>query len=162
MKPGAKPKPSKLKMIHGSREPINEREPRFDATQPEAPDFLCKDGAAEWERICEMLHRAGVMTAVDRGALAAYCQAYGRWAQAERALAVVAERDGVGAGLVIKTKGGNMIQNPLVGVANRALELMLKAAVEFGMTPSSRTRVVAGGDPNEQTNPFAQYGRLAG
>ena len=65
---------------------------------------------------------------VDRAALAAYCQAYGRWAQAERAVKALAERDGIGAGLVVETKGGNMIQNPLVGVANRAMGLMMKAA----------------------------------
>lgn len=41
---------------------------------------------AEWKRIAEALNRIGLLTQVDRAALAAYCQAYGRWMEAERKL----------------------------------------------------------------------------
>ena len=41
------------------------------------------------------------------------------------------------------TSNGNIIQNPLVGIANKSLELMHKYLTEFGMSPSSRTRVSA-------------------
>ena len=44
-------------------------------------------------------------------------------------------------GLVERTSNGNRIINPLVGAANRAMQLMLKAAAEFGMTPAARSRV---------------------
>ena len=43
----------------------------------------------------------------------------------------------------MKTSKGNFIQNPLIGIANRALDLMHKYLTEFGLTPSSRTRIVA-------------------
>lgn len=88
-----------------------------------------------------------MLTRVDRAALAAYCQAYGRWVEAEQALARMAERDPLTHGLMIKTSNGNAIQNPLVGTANRAMLDMMRCAVEFGMTPSSRTRIEA--DPND-------------
>ena len=39
------------------------------------------------------LHVLGLLTAIDVMVLAAYCQACGRWQQAEDALAAVAERD---------------------------------------------------------------------
>ena len=71
----------------------------------------------------------------DDAALAAYCQAFERFVEAERKIRQ--------SGLLIKTTGGNVIQNPLVGVANRAMEIMHKFLTEFGLTPSSRTRVAA-------------------
>ena len=87
------------------------------------------------------LLRCGLMSEIDRAALAAYCQAYGRWVQAERALARMGEKDLLTGALMIKTSNGNAIQNPLVGTANKAMELMLRAAAEFGMTPSARSRI---------------------
>ena len=39
------------------------------------------------------------------------------------------------------TSNGNIIQNPLVGIANKSLELMHKYLTEFGMSPSSRTQM---------------------
>jgi P27 family predicted phage terminase small subunit len=83
------------------------------------------------------------LSKIDRAALAAYCQSYGRWVQAEQRLAEMAERDPITAGLMIKTSNGNVVQNPLVGAANRALHEMVRIATEFGMTPSSRMNMPA-------------------
>ena len=47
------------------------------------------------------------------------------------------------------------IQNPLVGIANRAMELMHKFLGEFGLTPSSRTRLQA---PPAHTDPSEWVG----
>ena len=44
-------------------------------------------------------------------------------------------------GTVVKTTNGNLIQNPYLSIANRAMMDMARLAVEFGMTPSSRSRV---------------------
>ena len=85
------------------------------------------------------LYDLGVLSAVDRAALAAYCQAYGRWVAAEREL----RREDGSMNLISVTSNGNVIQNPLVGIANKSLELMHKYLTEFGMSPSSRTRVGA-------------------
>lgn len=98
----------------------------------------------------------GIMTELDRGALAAYCQAYGRWVAAESVLARMAEKDAVTEGLVIRTKAGNVIQNPLVGTANKAMADMVRYAAEFGLTPSARTRVTAA-LADDSDNPFAIF-----
>lgn len=79
------------------------------------------------------LERMGVVTVVDRAALAAYCQAWARWIDAEAQVAKL--------GTIVKTANGNLIQNPYLAVANRAMEQMTRLAAEFGMTPSSRSRV---------------------
>jgi len=56
---------------------------------------------------------------------------------------------------MIKTTNGNAIQNPLVGMANRAMADMVRYATEFGMTPSSRSRIAGNTDPNQ--GDFAEF-----
>ena len=46
-------------------------------------------------------------------------------------------------GLVLQTANGNLTQNPLVGIASRAMNDAIKFATDLGMTPSSRSRVQA-------------------
>jgi P27 family predicted phage terminase small subunit len=52
-------------------------------------------------------------------------------------------------GLIIKTTNGNIIQNPLVGIANKAWGEYLRFAQEFGLTPASRTRIQAPEETDE-------------
>ena len=68
----------------------------------------------------------GVLTDVDRSVLSGYCAAYSTFHKAELALSELAARDTVFNGLMIKTKNGNPIQNPLVGTRNTALEKILR------------------------------------
>lgn len=120
-----------------------------DTIQPEQPDgvlpapaFLSKDAREEWKRLAPQLHNLGLLTNLDRAAFAAYCQTWGRWAAAERQLVRDGRKRGaVAGGTLIKTISGNLIQNPVVGIANAAKTQMVKYAAEFGFTPSARTRV---------------------
>ena len=140
---GGKPVPSAIRRVLGNPggRRMNESEPVPTMLRPDAPAFLSPDAAEEWVRISDDLARMGLLSGLDRGGLAAVCQAWGRWLQAERALARMKnEADG----LIIKTKSGNMIQNPLVGVANKAMSDYMRYAAEFGMTPSARTRISVG------------------
>jgi P27 family predicted phage terminase small subunit len=41
----------------------------------------------------------------------------------------------------VKTEGGNIIQNPFLAVANKCLLQMAQLESEFGLTPSSRSRI---------------------
>ena len=56
---------------------------------------------------------------------------------------------------VIKTASGNLIQNPFLGIANHAMDQMLKIAAEFGMTPSSRSRLVS--TTTQTADPFEEF-----
>lgn len=123
---------------------------------PTPPPHLSDDAKVEWGRVCGDLYKTQILTELDRSALAAYCQAYGRWAQAERALAKMADGSPT-AGFVIKTKSGNAIQNPLVGAANKAMADMVRYAAEFGMTPSARSRIKANAD-NEEDKADSYFG----
>jgi P27 family predicted phage terminase small subunit len=132
---GRHPKPTAIKIQEGNpgHRPLNKHEPKFTGI-PTCPQHLTKVARKEWRRVTKELSAAGLLSAVDRAALAVYCSAWARWIYADE-LASKSE--------VIRTKAGNIILNPLRSTANRAEEIMLKAAVEFGMTPSSRSRVTA-------------------
>nr|WP_309501750.1 phage terminase small subunit P27 family [uncultured Roseovarius sp.] len=153
---GPKTKPTKLKLLTGTARThrLNPHEPQPDVARPDAPEHLTDAAREEWDRIVVDLVALGILTQLDRGALAAYCQAYGRWSAAEAALARMADRDAVTDGLIVKTKSGNLIQNPLVGAANKAMADMVRYAAEFGLTPSARTRVAGMSDAGP--NPFAE------
>lgn len=135
---GRKPKPTTLHVAQGTfnatRHADRASEPRPDVKVPSAPAMVAKNDTAseEWERICRELLSLGLMTELDRGAIAAYCMSYSRWAEAEANLA--------DESLTVATEK-SVIVNPLVTVANQAMENMRKFLIEFGMTPSSRARV---------------------
>lgn len=156
---GRKPKPSNLKVVTGTDRPSrrNNAEPKVAPAMPDPPAHLSDHARAEWDRVCVEMFNAGILSGLDRGGLAAYCQAYGRWVEAELALRRMAERDKATHGLMIKTQSGNAIQNPLVGSANKAMADMMRYAAEFGMTPSSRSRIAAL-DRAEDDDPFARFG----
>ena len=135
---GRKPQPTAIKMIKGNpgKRPIVKDSIAPNPSIPKPPTFLDKEAKNEWSRISESLFNLQILSEIDRSALAAYCQTYCRWAKAERKI----KKDG----MVSVTTNGNVIQSPYVSIANTALTLMHKYLVEFGMTPSSRSKVVTG------------------
>ncbi|WP_323771973.1 phage terminase small subunit P27 family [Antarctobacter sp.] len=157
---GRKPKPSGLKLVTGTEraDRVNPDEPQPPRSCPEPPGHLKAEARAEWDRVCEQLCALGILSQIDRAALAAYCQAYGRWVQAETALDAMANRDAVTHGLMIRTQSGNAIQNPLVGTANKAMADMMRYAAEFGMTPSARTRIRAECEGRPEGSVLAEWG----
>ena len=134
---GRKPIPTKVRMLRGnpSKRPLPQNEPTPEPGCPSCPNHLSDEAKREWARISEELLRAGLLTQVDRAALAGYCQSWGLWVEACLALSQ--------SGTVIKTESGFPMQNPYLSVANKALANIGKFLVEFGMSPSSRTRISA-------------------
>jgi P27 family predicted phage terminase small subunit len=150
---GRRPKPTRIKEIEGNpgKRPLNRQEPHPEPEIPACPEHLDDEARAEWGRIAPQLHALGVLARVDRAALAAYCMCWSRWVEAETQLRKF--------GTVIKTAKGYPIQNPYLGIANTAVDQMRKFMTEFGMTPSSRSRVSAsGGDGGEEKDdPWQQF-----
>ena len=132
---GRKPLPTVLKLLHGNpgRRPLNENEPKPALRLPQAPGHLSPEARKEWRRSGRMLLQLGVMTEADRTALALYCQAYGRWVEAEEALRRY--------GFMVKSPAGFPMQSPYLAVANKCMEQMRSLLSEFGLTPASRTKV---------------------
>lgn len=80
----------------------------------------------------------GVLTLADGDQLAAYCQIWARWRIAEEHLnedgEVITVYDGKGR--IVYSK-----ESPFVSIARNLLQLLNRYAIEFGLTPSARTRI---------------------
>lgn len=133
---GRKPTPTHLKLLAGNpgKRPLNGREPVPPVVIPECPEWLDAVAKEEWNRMSVILAEMGLLTAADRSALAAYCVAYARWVQAEQLVQKF--------GPIVKSpEKGFPMKSPYLTVADQALESMRKLMVEFGLTPSSRSRI---------------------
>lgn len=138
---GRKPKPSALRTRGaGKHEPIPP-----DA-RPRCPDHLSPAARKEWRRLAKPLHEMGVLSTADRAALAAYCQAWSRWVEAEEKLKETPP--------LLKTPSGYVQQSPWLSIANKQLEIMGRYMAELGLTPASRTRVANRNGQDENTAVF--------
>ena len=149
---GRKPKPTHLKLMQGNpgKRKLNSTEPQPLVDIPSCPPHLADEAKVEWGRVCEELHRIGLLTLVDRAALAGYCQAWARWVEAEEQLK---------RGLLVRAKNGTPMQNHYLPIANKALAQILSFAAEFGMTPSARSRVHAMKTADDSEHIFTRKGK---
>lgn len=156
MKRGAKPKPTVKKILHGNpgRRPLNKKEPKPDIPDkvPRAPHHLDKIAQKEWRRMAKELYPIGLLTNIDLTALAAYCVSFSTWMNAQQQI----QKHGV----LIKAQSGFPMQSPYLAIANRAMTEMRKWMVEFGLTPSSRSKVEANPiKPESALEKFQKKGR---
>lgn len=135
---GRKPKPTAVKVLEGNpgKRPLNMYEPVPEKKAPECPSWLNDEAKAEWDRLADKMVNLGTLTEMDMAAFAGYCQSYARWKEAEEFI----EKHGT----IVKTPSGYWQQVPQVSIAQTNLKVMLKFCSEFGLTPSSRSRMIAG------------------
>lgn len=143
---GRKPKPTAIKLVTGNpgRRPLNTREPAVEriTVPPPPPEELDELARAEWTRTAPLLMRAGLLSTIDRAAFAGYCQSWSTWTQA---MGMIQKTS-----LLMKSPSGYLMQSPYFGIATTALKQMRAFLAEFGMTPSSRSRIQAESNGNER------------
>lgn len=151
-KRGPAPKPTHLKLMEGTYRPDRaaKNEPKPEAARPSCPSWLGTEAKREWKRVVDELAVLGLLTSIDRAALAAYCESYQIWHDARKSL------DGAGT-LTQQTESGYLAPRPEVGIINTALKNMHKFMAEFGMTPAARTRVSAETPETPKNDPWAEY-----
>jgi len=176
---GRKPKPTHLKILEGekNKDRINTSEPKPTPIAPDCPKFLKGEAKKEWHRVKSQLESLGLLTQIDGTAFAAYCNAFGRWVQTEKMIQKIgiltrppdkakwplktlnddAEMESPlkkmirESGLFIFSPNGLLMQSPLLAVSNKAFDQMMRCCIEFGMTPSSRSRLkVNNEEPGEE------------
>jgi P27 family predicted phage terminase small subunit len=133
---GPKPRPTELeeKLGRPGKRKKNRSEPRPEPVSSVAPpDFLDATAKKEWMRVAPLLSGLKLLTEIDTIALATYCQSYADYVRANKALA---------KGPTVKTKNGYVQARPEVAIKRAAAAQILKFCQEFGMTPSSRSRMV--------------------
>lgn len=150
---GRKPDPTVLRVVKGNpqKRPLPKDEPAPAAvreTHP-PPDWLDDVAKAEWCRIAPMLVRNGLLTEMDLDALTAYCHAWCVWKDANAKIRQF--------GIVIKSQNGFPMPSPYLPIANKAMVTMKGFMLEFGMTPSARTRVTRTEEKTPAANPLSKF-----
>lgn len=128
--------PSAVKKMRGtyakSRAAPNELQFKVSALEP--PDYLDDVAAQEWRRLYPLLEEVKILTEPDLHQLGQYCEAF--------SLCLSARAEYRADGLtVVSELTGTMKPHPMIAVAEKASRTMLAFAVEFGLTPASRSRV---------------------
>jgi P27 family predicted phage terminase small subunit len=136
---GRRPIPTRLKILRGNpgHRPLNlgEPKPRELSKVPPAPRFLSDTARAEWRRRAREFVGLRMLTSADLGALAALCEAYGRFADA------TAEFERLGRPFTITTDKGFQVKHPLLAIIDAAEKTLRAFSLEFGVTPASRSKI---------------------
>ena len=141
-----RPKPTAIKKAlgGGGHHPRNDAEPQFELGKPRRPKWLTGIARREWNDVAKQLERAGVLCRIEGKALAAYCQCYQRWVEAEEDISKngivfrVEQPDDNGVWHVVKA-----MKNPACNAATDSMRQMRAFLVEYGLTPAARTRIRA-------------------
>jgi len=145
---GRKPKATAIKEAAGAfnRHPErrNPNEPKAIKGRPDAPPLVVADDLAlkKWNHLCEILDELGLLSKSDSDLMAIYSVTWSRWVRMEYAVAQEGETSG-------------MRSNPKLHEANKAADRLYKLGAEFGLNPSSRTRLSAA--PKDESDPFLDW-----
>lgn len=133
---GRKPKPRNLVLLQGKpgKRKLEEAVPEPPViTVPEPPELLSVQGRVHWQQFAEQLAKMRVLTDADLPALCMLCESYSIYWEA---------MDGVRQyGMMSVTPNKYVVRSEYLNTAFKALDECLKILAEFGLTPSSRTKV---------------------
>ncbi len=139
--PGPAPTPTPIRKLEGnpSKRPLKRDEPKPTPNAPTRPEWLMEEAKHEWSRVVPELERMGLLTIVDRAALATYCQAWARYVEAEANLTKY--------GAVLKAKASDYVQvSPYSTISKQNAHIIRVFCAEFGLTPSARGRMSVADD----------------
>ena len=128
-------KPTALKILEGNpgKRPLNKNEPKPKKIIPECPDWLEDEANKEWFRLVPELKRLGILTTIDVSGLIGYCQSWARHIEAEKYISI--------HGMTFETESGYLMPVPQVAISLKYLKICQSFMIQFGLTPSSRTRI---------------------
>jgi len=155
---GPKPLPANVHRLRGnaSHKPLAsllDDIVRPDVEIPDCPEHLGGEARAEWDRLTPHLEKLGLISQLDRAALAGYCQAWADYVWAQVRIAASNTGDETGErGRIWDTPSGYKQISVLQQISNRALEQVDKFLGHFGLSPALRSRVTAS-DPRSPMQP---------
>jgi P27 family predicted phage terminase small subunit len=133
--------PLELRELHGNprQHAVPADVPEGEGMLCEAPEWMDEEQRLQWDYALEHAPY-GLLTGTDREVLAIWCVAAVEYA---RAVAQVRANP-----QVVRTKEGNAIQNPYIGIVNRQAAMMMRAGAEMGFSPAARMSLALGGEPS--------------
>lgn len=152
---GRKPKPTALTLVTGNpgKRARRRREAKPKRVIPSPPDHLSDAARTAWGSLAARLDRLGLLTELDAFALEQLCENYAE------ILELRADIRKGGRFQVVITKSQDLMERARPAVlrladAERRFRGMM---AEFGLTPSSRSRIDANSIDDKDADPAAQY-----
>ena len=139
--------PRKLKLLKGTLKPSreNKKEPKAEINLLKAPDYLNPLAEKKFNDLAQLLNNMQISSASDKDALAMLTDMYSIYREMRETLKKV--------GFVYETTnqhGDTMYRSrPEVSILTDAWKNVRSMMSEFGLTPSSRSRVSAHGENEE-------------
>ena len=133
---GRLPRPTKLKILAGepNKDRINENEPEAPPGRPPMPERFndSKGGKVAWENLLDALEALGILSPVYAHALEVYTDTYIQYRSAV---------DAVNKYGAVLPNGDSFKRNPYVTEMHMNKASLIKLQAEFGLTPSSLSRI---------------------
>lgn len=165
MATGRKPRPAAIRLLNGRHAGVDsggrkvEAPPEFRRLLPTVPMELSPRAAEHWALIVEELARLELTKPLDAGALAAACETWARFSEAQEQV----NREGLFLEVTLHRGEVSWTEqrvHPAVKVAETASREYRAWCSEFGLTPSAEGRLIprkeAGGEQNPFGRPAAQ------
>jgi P27 family predicted phage terminase small subunit len=150
---GRKATPTALKLVTGNpgKRALNKKEPKLAPGVPRMPSHLSPRAKAAWKKLAKLLKDMGVLTLADGMALERLCDVYAEILELRDEI----KKNGrtyqsvkiIGENVDEETKEFTQVEQMLMK-ANPAVQMLADAdrrfkgyLVEFGLTPSARSKV---------------------
>lgn len=166
---GRKPKPDEIKVLTGTfrADRTNPDKPKLALEIPMPPDWLSERAKEAYSELAGVLHNMKVITSSDRTALSLLCESYATYRECYEFIKVHGRTYRTGTPVAKKDIEGDIIgydlaegtimyrAYPEVAIMNEAWKQCRSLLAEFGLTPSSRNKVSAIGEKEE--DPFTAF-----
>jgi len=144
------PLPTALKVLEGNpgKRPLPENEPKPHEASLVCPDWLTDEAKTLWNKYALVMKDLGVFKQTDEMSFATLCQEMGRYIELQK---IINERKGYTTNNI---RGGSK-PYPEMAMARECLKNIRGLMAEFGMTPSSRSRISVS-EIEEEDDPIAE------
>lgn len=139
---GPAPKPTALRILHGDHPGrINTREPQSALGLPKPPRWLRRAARPHYRALGAVLDGMRVLQAADAYELGVLAETFTRWLEIRDSVEV----DETGkAKIKIPGRDGGTVRDPALMEERAARADFNRLAMQFGLTPASRTSLIAG------------------
>lgn len=137
----------------------NKREPKPKSQAPPKPDCVKSDAIAnkKWISLCKLLDEIGLLANTDGELLELFCITFSQY----RRLLVQVNT----SGFTLISKDGDGVtvkRNPIMVEYKAAADMLRRLIPEFGLSPASRTRLVAVTAEDRKEDPFQAWLKRSG
>ena len=163
---GTLPTPTKIRILNGnpSRRPLPANEPQFTPGIPDRPTGLSAGARTQWDGLVGEMGNSGVLRRVDGGALEMLCEDLAMLDTLRKGLAAQAREITKKAREKKQQISGNALtalsrttegRRTMTTIRELSAQIIIQRR-EFGLTPSSSTRVQASGPGAQFIDPLEQ------